>query len=70
MAKYNISVQEIKQKCFEVEAETLTEAIASVIEDYKNGTIELTNAELKQIIVSQFANSELWDNNNMSVTLS
>lgn len=68
MAKFKIEVQEITQKIFEVEADNPQEAIASVVFRYKNGDIQLSPEDLKQTVVRQYADCEIYGGAS-SVTL-
>lgn len=68
MAKFKIEVQEITQKILEVEADNPQEAIASVVFRYKNGDIQLSPEDLKQTVVRQYADCEIY-NGAATVTL-
>ena len=69
MAVFKIMVEETKQKVVEVEADTLTEALASVVADYKNGNIELLPEHARQVSVRRFTDCEHWDTKAGSVKL-
>lgn len=54
MKKFKIEVEEILQNVYEVEANSLEEAISIVHEKYKNCEIELVAEDLKEVNFREF----------------